>query len=52
MLVQLVAEDLVVEDPLGWPKGSTWLLERTDRGQVYGRLLGPLALEGLQLAEP
>jgi hypothetical protein len=44
--------DLVVEDPLGWPKGSTWLLERTDRGQVYGRLLGPLALEGLQLAEP
>jgi phosphohistidine phosphatase SixA len=52
LLVELVAEGLVVEDPLGWPTGSTWLLQRTDRGQVYGRLLAPLALEGLQLAGP
>jgi hypothetical protein len=42
----------VVEDPLDWAKGSTWLVQRTDRGQVYGRLLAPLALEGLQLAGP
>jgi Predicted membrane protein (DUF2254) len=47
-----VAEGLVVEDPLDWPAGSTWLLQRSDRGQVYGRLLAPLALEGLKLAGP
>jgi phosphohistidine phosphatase SixA len=52
LLNQLVADGLVVEDPLDWPKGSTWLLQRTDRGEVYGRLLAPLALEGLHLAEP
>jgi 8-oxo-dGTP diphosphatase len=52
MLAELVAEGLVAEDPLDWPKGSTWLLQRTDQGQVYGRLLAPLALEGLHLAEP
>jgi hypothetical protein len=52
LLAELVAEGLVVEDRLDWPNGSTWLLERTDRGQVYGRLLAPLALEGLQLAGP
>jgi phosphohistidine phosphatase SixA len=52
LLVELVAEGLVAEDPLDWPKGSTWLVQRTDRGQVYGRLLAPLALEGLQLAGP
>ena len=46
LLAELVAEGLVAEDPLDWPKGSTWLLQRTDR-QVYGRLLAPLALEGL-----
>ena len=52
LLTELVAEGLVLEDPLDWPKGSTWLLQRTDQGQVYGRLLAPLALEGLHLAEP
>jgi broad specificity phosphatase PhoE len=52
LLAGLVAEGLVAEDPLDWPKGSTWLVQRTDRGQVYGRLLAPLALEGLQLAGP
>jgi phosphohistidine phosphatase SixA len=52
LLAELVAEGLVAEDPLDWPKGSTWLVQRTDRGQVYGRLLAPLALEGLQLAGP
>jgi hypothetical protein len=52
LLGELVAEGMVVEDPLDWPEGSTWLLQRTDRGQVYGRLLTPLALQGLQLAGP
>ena len=52
LLAELVAEGLVVEDPLDWPKGSTWLLQRTDQDQVYARLLAPLALEGLHLAEP
>jgi broad specificity phosphatase PhoE len=52
LLTQLVADGLVVEDRLDWPMGSTWLLQRTDPGQVYGRLLAPLALEGLQLAGP
>jgi hypothetical protein len=28
-----------MEDPPGWSEGSTWLLRRVDRRQVYGRLL-------------
>ena len=52
LLTRLIADALVAEDPLDWPKGSTWLLQRTDRGQVYGRHLAPLALQGLQLAGP
>jgi hypothetical protein len=45
LLTELVAEGLVVEDPLDWPKGSTWLLQRADdRRQVRGRLLAPLML--------
>jgi hypothetical protein len=48
----LAADGLVTAAPLHWPKGSTWLLQRTDQGQVYGRLLAPLALERLHLAEP
>jgi 8-oxo-dGTP diphosphatase len=49
LLERLAADGLMVTDPLDWPKGSTWLLQRTDRRQVLGRLLGPLELE---LAEP
>ena len=46
LLTQLLADGLVVvEGPLDWPKGSTWLLQRTDQGQVRGRLLAPLQLE-------
>ena len=33
-------------DPLDWPKGSTWLLERVDRRQVRGRFLAPLVHNG------
>jgi phosphohistidine phosphatase SixA len=29
LLGELPAEGLVVEDPLDWPEGSTWLLQRT-----------------------
>ena len=42
LLTRLLADTLLVEDPLDWPKGSTWLLERTDRRQVRGRFLAPL----------
>jgi phosphohistidine phosphatase SixA len=46
LLTRLLADALVAEDPLVWPKGSTWLLERLDRRQVRGRFLGPLVLNG------
>jgi phosphohistidine phosphatase SixA len=48
LLTRLLAGQLVTDDPLDWPKGSTWLLERSrslDR-QVRGRLLAPLTLSG------
>jgi phosphohistidine phosphatase SixA len=44
LLAELVAEGLVVGGPMEWPKGSTWLLERTGRRPVRGRLLAPLLL--------
>jgi phosphohistidine phosphatase SixA len=44
LLTRLIADALMVEDPLDWPKGSTWLLQRTDHRQVRGRLLAPLLL--------
>jgi phosphohistidine phosphatase SixA len=46
LLTRLLADVLVAEDPLDWPKGSTWLLERTDRRQVRGRYLAPLVFLG------
>ena len=48
LLTRLLAGVLVVEDPLDWPKGSTWLLERIDRRQVRGRFLAPLVHDLLQ----
>jgi 8-oxo-dGTP diphosphatase len=47
LLTRLIADALLVEDTLDWPKGSTWLLERIDRRQVRGRFLGPLVLNGM-----
>jgi 8-oxo-dGTP diphosphatase len=47
LLTRLIADALLVEDPLDWPKGSTWLLQRTDHKQVRGRLLAPLVLSEL-----
>jgi 8-oxo-dGTP diphosphatase len=46
LLTRLIADALVAEDPLDWPKGSTWLLERIDGRQVRGRYLGPLVHDG------
>jgi broad specificity phosphatase PhoE len=45
LLVQLAAQGLVGQEPLRWPKGSTWLLQHTDRRQVHARYLSPLALD-------
>lgn len=42
LLTRLLADTLLVEEPLDWPKGSTWLLERVNRRQVRGRFLAPL----------
>jgi 8-oxo-dGTP diphosphatase len=52
LLTQLIADVLLVEDPLDWPKGSTWLLERVNRRQVRGRFLGPLVLNGAGVTAP
>jgi hypothetical protein len=46
LLTQLIADALLVDDPIDWPKGSTWLLQRTNRRQVRGRFLAPLMLNG------
>ena len=52
LLTRLIADALQVEDPLDWPKGSTWLLQRTDQRQVRGRLLAPLVLSEVRRPEP
>jgi 8-oxo-dGTP diphosphatase len=45
---RLVEDGFDVKGPLRWPKGSTWMLQRSHNGrrQVHGRLLGPLELDG------
>ena len=49
LLTRFVADGFVMDDLLDWPKGSTWLLQPTDRRQIRGRLLAPLERE---LVEP
>ena len=44
LLTRLVADGLVVDQPLAWPKGSTWLLEGANRRFTHARYLPPLAL--------
>ena len=44
LLSQLAADGLVATAPLHWPKGSTWLLQRTAPPQVRARYLAPLTL--------
>jgi broad specificity phosphatase PhoE len=48
LVARLVEDGLDVGGPLQWPKGSTWMLQRTDNGRrhVRGRLLAPLELDG------
>ena len=45
VLARLVADGLVVDQPLAWPKGSTWLLDGADRRFAVGRYLPPLRLD-------
>jgi hypothetical protein len=47
LLSQLAADGLVATAPLQWPKGSTWLLQRTAPPQVRARYLAPLTLGSL-----
>jgi broad specificity phosphatase PhoE len=44
VLVCLVTDGLVVDQPLAWPKGSTWLLDGPDGRFTVGRYLPPLRL--------
>ena len=44
LFVQLAAQGLVAAEPLHWPKGSTWLMHRTDRREVHARYQPPLSL--------
>jgi phosphohistidine phosphatase SixA len=45
LFVQLAADGLITPEPLDWPKGSTWMLQRTERRQLHARYLSPLALD-------
>ena len=49
LLTRLLAGALTAEDPLDWPKGSTWVLERLGQRQVRGRFLAPLMLNGARV---
>jgi 8-oxo-dGTP diphosphatase len=44
VLTRLVADGLAVDQPLEWPKGSTWLLHGANRRLTHARYLPPLAL--------
>ena len=44
LFAQLTGQGLVAPAPLVWPKGSAWLLHRTDQRRVHGLYLSPLAL--------
>ena len=45
LFARLAGQGLVAPAPLVWPKGSAWLLHRTDWRQLHARDLSPLALE-------
>ena len=44
VLARLVVDGLTVDQPLVWPKGSSWLLEGVDGRFGFGRYLPPLQL--------
>jgi broad specificity phosphatase PhoE len=49
LFARLVPAGLAVEEPLAWPKGSAWLLWRTQH-RLHARFLAPLALDRRSLA--
>jgi phosphohistidine phosphatase SixA len=44
VLTRLVTDGLAVDQPLQWPKGSTWLLDGTSGRLTHARYLPPLVL--------
>ena len=44
VLARLVADGMAIDQPLAWPKGSTWLLDGSDGHFAVGRYLQPLRL--------
>ena len=48
VLTRLVADGLAVDQPLTWPKGSTWPLQAPTDDLRTPRYLPPLALAGAQ----
>ena len=44
VLTRLVADGLAVDQPLTWPKGSTWLLQGANGRPAHARYFPPLAL--------
>lgn len=44
VLTRLVTDGLAVDQPLQWPKGSTWLLDGTNGRLTHARYLPPLVL--------
>jgi broad specificity phosphatase PhoE len=44
VLTRLVAAGLAVDQPLTWPKGSTWLLQGANGRPAHARYFPPLAL--------
>jgi broad specificity phosphatase PhoE len=44
VLTRLVADGLAVDQPLEWPKGSTWLLDGASGRLTHARYLQPLVL--------
>ena len=44
VLTRLVTDGLAVDQPLQWPKGSTWLLDGANRRLTHARYLPPLVL--------
>jgi hypothetical protein len=44
VLTRLVTDGLAVDQPLQWPKGSTWLLDGANGRLTHARYLPPLVL--------
>jgi phosphohistidine phosphatase SixA len=49
LFAELAGNGLVTDDPLRWPKGATWVLQRLAGGLVRARYLPPLSLPRRQL---